>query len=66
MSSPFSIFICDLDRYKKINDNYGHKAGDAVLKNVASILSYLKVLLVEAFGTVIMAIPSETLQRRTL
>lgn len=39
MSSPFSIFICDLDRYKKINDNYGHNAGDAVLKNVASILS---------------------------
>ena len=39
MRSPFSIFICDLDRYKKINDNYGHKAGDAILQNVAGILA---------------------------
>ena len=39
MRSPFSLFICDLDRYKKINDNYGHKAGDAILQNVAGILA---------------------------
>ena len=39
MTSPFAMFICDLDRYKKINDNYGHKAGDAVLQNVAGILA---------------------------
>ncbi len=36
--SPLSLFMIDVDKFKLINDNYGHLAGDEVLSNVANLL----------------------------
>lgn len=40
--SRFGVLMIDIDFFKKINDTFGHTAGDAVLKKVSQIISDIK------------------------
>ncbi len=36
---PLAVAFIDIDRFKPINDTYGHNSGDAVLRQIASLIS---------------------------
>ena len=47
---PMSIAVFDLDHFKKVNDTYGHSAGDFVLKEMAAVIGTKLIRLDDFFA----------------
>ena len=38
LHEPIALVMCDIDKFKSVNDQHGHQAGDSVLKEFAQLL----------------------------
>lgn len=38
-NEELSVIMCDIDKFKHVNDTYGHRKGDEILRNIGSLLN---------------------------
>jgi len=38
--NPLAVVFCDVNKFKSINDTYGHQTGDDVLRSIAAVLTH--------------------------
>lgn len=50
LNEEVSVLVFDIDFFKKVNDKYGHAAGDFILKNLAQIISQKMVRVNDYFA----------------
>lgn len=67
---PMSLLFIDLDRFKQVNDDAGHAAGDELLKQLAQLMQsrirendYLARLGGDEFGIMLIACPDDAAER---
>ena len=70
IQEPFAVVVCDINSLKAVNDLYGHKAGDACIKNgcekICHIFSHSPVFRVGGDEFVVLLTGSDYSQRKEL
>ncbi|HMO28255.1 PleD family two-component system response regulator [Enterovirga sp.] len=65
-NAPIAVLLLDIDRFKSVNDRFGHDVGDAVLREFATRINSLTrgVDLVVRFGgeEIVVVVPEASLQ----